>query len=833
MNQPDQYSQVCDLTTLRMAWMRVEESDGMAGIDGVDLSRYANDLETQLAALSRELSSMIYEPLPVVRFFVTKASGGQRPLCVLAVRDRVAQNAVISIIRPDFEREFEACSYAYRRGRSVKQALAEVERLREKGYVWVVDADITAYFENVDHQLLLGRVRQLVPDPRIVDLISRWIAPKVYDGKQVSEMQKGLPQGAPISPMLANLYLDTFDEQMLSAGQKLIRFADDFLVLCKSKPKAEYALRLTQRALATLNLALNDEKTRITSFTDGFKYLGATFARNLCLIPPPRRGVSRDQAAVQMPPRLPIMRASYSSREPFNPALREGLREAFDEISGDEIPSFFVADSGGRPSGSGELPASESEVVPASESKLRGSSMFVGVESTIERIPVAKDISPLRGEAALPMSATRNIQPPRGCGGPEPPAGGAREKTKDAAPGRSGNTEISDAVTRRRGDTEIRDQETVRPDIPASPLPPVPASPALPVPPSPPLPVPPSPDMPPPSLFTLRTLYLHEHGAILRCEDDHLRVCKDAVELISLPAFKIDQIVLFGNSQITTPAMKFCLQNSIPIILLSGQGKFFGTVESTGNLNVLLQQRQFERASDQRFALDTARRIVSGKILNCRSLLQRRRRDTAGDALKHPIDGLAGIRERLANAATLDEVRGFEGAASALYFQGLEACFQPPLTFEGRTRRPPRDPVNAMLSFGYTLVFYNIYAIARARGLSPYVGSLHALRQGHPALCSDLIEELRAPIVDSLVTSLVSKRVVSPADFYFDGDGCYLTDQARRNFVAHFEKKMNTLLVHPRAAVRTTWRGCIDLQIGHYIQVLRGEVDGYHPFESR
>ncbi len=137
-----------------------------------------------------------------------------------------------------------------------------------------------------------------------------------------------------------------------------------------------------------------------------------------------------------------------------------------------------------------------------------------------------------------------------------------------------------------------------------------------------------------------------------------------------------------------------------------------------------------------------------------------------------------------------------------------------------------------MLSFGYTLLFYNIYAIVRARGLSPYVGSLHALRQGHPALCSDLIEEFRAPIVDSLVTSLVNKRVVTAADFY-TSDGCYLTDQARRGFVSHFEKKMNTLLVHPGAGLRTTWRGCIDIQVGHYIQALRGEADAYTPIEPR
>ena len=156
------------------------------------------------------------------------------------------------------------------------------------------------------------------------------------------------------------------------------------------------------------------------------------------------------------------------------------------------------------------------------------------------------------------------------------------------------------------------------------------------------------------------------------------------------------------------------------------------------------------------------------------------------------------------------------------------------------------------------LLFYNIYALVRARGLSPYVGMLHSLRQGHPALCSDLMEELRAPVVDSLVTGLLNKLVFTPADFYYDDAGspvhspippdfvlpadapmppdsrpCYLTDKARRTFVAQFERRMQTVVVHPRAGIRTTWRGCIDLQIAHLIQVLRGEAEKYLSLEIR
>jgi retron-type reverse transcriptase len=144
------YDCVYEIGNLYSAWVRVEESDGCAGIDGVTLERFAEDLDAELERLSRELAEGNYRPLPAARFFVPKRGGGQRRLCALAVRDRVAQHAVINIIRPIIEAEFEDVSYAYRRGRSVKQALDQVERLRDAGYQWVVDADISSYFENVD-----------------------------------------------------------------------------------------------------------------------------------------------------------------------------------------------------------------------------------------------------------------------------------------------------------------------------------------------------------------------------------------------------------------------------------------------------------------------------------------------------------------------------------------------------------------------------------------------------------------------------------------------------------------------------------------------------------
>src|SRR5262249_53553751 len=163
------------------------------------------------------------------RVSVSKPQGGVRALAIPTVRDRVAQTAVALVITPILEVEFEDVSFGYRRGRSVEQALFKVRQYRDEGYQWVVDADLDAFFDNVDWSLLLARSRQSIADPDILQLIELWLRTDVRDGARVITPTRGIPQGAPISPVLANLYLDRFDEEMTRHGYKLVRFADDFL----------------------------------------------------------------------------------------------------------------------------------------------------------------------------------------------------------------------------------------------------------------------------------------------------------------------------------------------------------------------------------------------------------------------------------------------------------------------------------------------------------------------------------------------------------------------------------------------------------------------------
>ena len=222
------FKSIYSTTTLHSAFTRVSDNHGCRGSDGVTIEHFAGDLEKNLYLLQEDLVNQTYHPFPLMRFAIPKnKSAGVRYLSVPTVRDRVAQAAVFLATREIFEKEFEDMSHAYREGRGVRTAIDNIKRWRDKGYCYAVDADIDAYFDNVPHDLLLKKLEKLIPEPAVLRLFRKWIKVEVYDGKDIWKLEKGIPQGSVVSPVMANLFLDELDELLISFDKKLVRYADD------------------------------------------------------------------------------------------------------------------------------------------------------------------------------------------------------------------------------------------------------------------------------------------------------------------------------------------------------------------------------------------------------------------------------------------------------------------------------------------------------------------------------------------------------------------------------------------------------------------------------
>jgi len=265
---------------LRAAAERVVANAGAAGVDHVTTEAFADRLEENLDHLHADLKEGTYGPQAVRRTYIPKPGRAEkRPLGIPTVRDRVVQAALKNVLEPIFERDFAEQSYGFRPRRSCKDALRRVEELLKDGYNYVLDADLRSYFDTINHDRLLALIEEKVSDSRVLELAEKMLKQDVMEGLCEHMPEQGSPQGAVISPLLSNIYLDELDHLMAANGFEMIRYADDFIVLCRSRAAAERARRLVQEWTAKVDLTLHPEKTGIVTHEAGFDFLGYHFER--------------------------------------------------------------------------------------------------------------------------------------------------------------------------------------------------------------------------------------------------------------------------------------------------------------------------------------------------------------------------------------------------------------------------------------------------------------------------------------------------------------------------------------------------------------------------
>jgi len=268
---------------LRLAWAKVKANRGAAGVDNQSIEAFQANEEKYLKELEMDLKTNRYVARPVKRVWIPKAgSKEKRSLGIPVVKDRIIQTAIRNVIEPIFEKTFAEQSYGFRPLRGCKDALRRVDTLLKAGKTWVVDADIRSYFDSIPHDKLMEEIKEQVVDGRVLELIRGYMKQGVMEGLDTWEAEKGTPQGAVISPLLANIYLNKIDHEMKELGYEMVRYADDFVIMCSTEEEAKKALQEVKAKIEERGLTLHPEKTRIVDATKagGFDFLGYHFERN-------------------------------------------------------------------------------------------------------------------------------------------------------------------------------------------------------------------------------------------------------------------------------------------------------------------------------------------------------------------------------------------------------------------------------------------------------------------------------------------------------------------------------------------------------------------------
>jgi len=322
----------------------------------------------------------------------------------------------------------------------------------------------------------------------------------------------------------------------------------------------------------------------------------------------------------------------------------------------------------------------------------------------------------------------------------------------------------------------------------------------------------------------MSVLYLVEQGAILRKRGDRVVVQKDGNTLLDVPCQKVDSILIFGAVQVTTQALAELLDHGIEVALLTRHGRLRGQLTPVKSKNVVLRMAQYDRSRDPAFALATAREMVTAKVQNGREVIRR-------FSYNHPEAALGDVDARLgqsvdavARCTSIGMLDGVEGSAARDYFAAFARMLLGEFTFPGRERRPPTDPVNALLSFGYTLLANELHSLLDAIGFDPYIGFLHQPDYGRPSLALDLAEEFRHPLVDRFTLNLLNLKVLAPADFVVEAESgaVHLAAEAMKTYFRHFEEFMLDEKFPSAEGERTSFRRMLQLQAQALARALQG-----------
>lgn len=331
-------------------------------------------------------------------------------------------------------------------------------------------------------------------------------------------------------------------------------------------------------------------------------------------------------------------------------------------------------------------------------------------------------------------------------------------------------------------------------------------------------------------------LYVCEQGASIGLADNRFQVKYRDGMVKSIPAETLEVIEVFGKVQITTQYIEECLKRGVNILYYSTNGAYYGRLISTNHVNVQRQRLQAERTKDLDFRIAFSKRLIDAKIRN-QIVVMRRYARHGNYNVERSVVEMQNMYKKLENAKSIEQVMGYEGTAAKTYFRELGRMIDPQFAFSGRTRRPPKDPFNSLISLGYSIILNEFYGKIEGKGLNPYFGVMHSDHEKHPTLASDLMEEWRAVLIDSLALSMLNGHELCKDDFYTETEqpGFFLEKDGFKKYIQKLENKFRTETRYlSYIDYSVSFRRAMDLQINQFVKVLEtNDVELYHPVVIR
>lgn len=330
----------------------------------------------------------------------------------------------------------------------------------------------------------------------------------------------------------------------------------------------------------------------------------------------------------------------------------------------------------------------------------------------------------------------------------------------------------------------------------------------------------------------MTSIYITENGAYLRKRGGHVIIGRNNEVLLEVPLERVDDVTVVDNVQVSSALVTEFLGRNIPLSWISSYGKFYGSLVSNGSVDVLKHKKQFDLLEQGDFYFEIAQKVIFAKIHNQLTILRRYNRNILSDEVESGVRNILAVRKNIFYVKDYRELMGYEGIISRIYFAALGNVVTEPFSFTKRTKQPPRDPFNSMLSLGYSMLFNEILNNVISTGLHPYVGFLHRIAKGHPSLVSDLMEEWRAVIVDSMVLAIIKRNMISYDMFDINEEGCFLNSEARKIFLQTYNKKLRSN--NQYLDIKQTYRESLRLQCRKYASaIMHEDLDLYKPMELR